>query len=205
MSFEQQANRAKALTRGYRANYKFNKAVGRDVDLFGNAYYDYQLKRGFDAAYGSKEGYSVLKNPVSGEDEMFVRGTAKPREWLQNAVEAIPRGVGAVAPGLSTLSKYSLYRRGQFAKKIGHVAERRGVSVSYGHSRGAAVVGDMTFRGKKVGVDGAMLLNKRKGAFVNYRQWQPFDWVIGRRGGREVVRRGSWNPRSRGFHKAYVW
>jgi len=204
MSFATQSKRAKSLTRGYRANYKFNKEIGRTPDLFGNAYYDWQLKKGFDAAYSSPEGYSVMRNPISDEPEMFVRGTKTGGEWLQNAAEALPRWAGAAVPVAGLASNASRRWRKSYAKKLDYAQKRSGSKVVYGHSRGAAVVGDMTSSFKKVGVDGAMLLSKDK-KFTNYRQDQPFDWFISRGEKNSVVRRGtSWKPWKRGFHKAYV-
>jgi len=205
MSFYNQKKKAEALTRGYRANYQFNKEVGRDVDLYGNAFYDYQLKRGFDAAYSSKDGYAVLKNPISDENEMFVRGTKTGGEWLQNVVEALPDVVVAAIPALKPLTSGSRGARKAFANRLDYARKRTGTKVVYGHSRGAAVVADMTSSVKKVGVDGAMLLADRgKRKFTNYRQDQPFDWLIGRGEKNKVVRRGSsWKPWKRGFHKAY--
>lgn len=206
MSFYSQSKRAKALTRGYRANYKLNKAVGRDVDLYGNPYYDYQLKRGFDAAYESPSGYSVLKNPISDENEVFVRGTKYGGEWLQNALEALPSVAGAAFPSLGLAASGSYRKRGAFAKKVETARKKTNAKVVYGHSRGAAVVADMTSSAKKVGVDGAMLLApKSRRDFVNYRQSQWFDWLISRGETRKrVVPRSSWKPWKRGFHKTYV-
>lgn len=205
MSFYTQKKRAKALVTGYRSNYKFNKEIGRTPDLFGNAFYDDQLKRGFNKAYESKDGYAVLKNPVSGENEMFVRGTKTGGEWLQNVVEALPNEIVAAIPALKPLTSGSRGVRKGYAKRLDYVRKQTGSKVVYGHSRGAAVVADMTSKVKKVGVDGAMLIaDKGKRSFTNYRQDQGFDWIIGRGERNKVVRRGtSWKPWKRGFHKAY--
>lgn len=206
MSFYSQKKKAKALVTGYRSNYRFNQSVGKTPDLFGNAFYDQQLKRGFDAAYASPDGYSVLKNPISDENEMFVRGTKYGGEWLQNALEAVPRPLSAALPAVGFASSGSRRFRSRYAKKLDYARSATNSRVVYGHSRGAALVADMTSGPKKVGVDGAMLLADRgKRGFTNYRQDQWFDRAIGYGGKNNVVRRGtSWKPWKRGFHKSYV-
>lgn len=209
MSFNDQSKRAKSLTNAYQRNYDWLSGDGpgreQEAVTYGSKFADYQLEKGFDAAYSSKKGYAILQSPISRKNEMFVRGTKTGGEWLQNGLEALPPRVAAVF-GLGLSQSLSLRARGKFASSLDSAAKRSGTSVVYGHSRGAAVASDMTYRGKKVGVDGAMILARRgRRSFTNYRQSQPFDALIGIGAGKTKKVRGPWNPRSRRFHKAYLY
>jgi len=202
-TFEKQSTLAKAKTRAYQQNYAWKSRNGRDGYPLGSAYADSLLRKGFDAAYASEDGYFIAKNPITKENEMFVRGTAKKAEWVQNALEAVPRKAYGFLP-VGGLSELSFRKRKQYAKKLDAIAKKEGVTTVYGHSRGAGVISDMQVPKKKVGVDGAMLLAKRgRRNFMNYRQSQPFDWLIGRGETTKKVKKGTWNPRSKKFHKVY--
>jgi len=204
MSFKQQSSQARAKTTAYRKNYEWKSRNGQRGYSLGTSYSDYLLKEGFDSAYASPEGYAIKKNPITKENEMFVRGTAKGPEWVQNAVEAIPREAYSFWPSVGLGAGISFRKRRKYAEKLDDVARKKGVKAVYGHSRGAAVVSDMKAKVKKVGVDGAMLLaDRRRRGFVNYRQAQPFDWAIGRGETKKIVKKSTWNPRSKKFHKVY--
>lgn len=203
VSFKEQSAQAKAKTTAYQKNYEWKTSRGQSGYSVGSSYSDYLLRKGFDEAYASSEGYAIRKNPITKENEMFVRGTAKAGEWAQNAVEAIPRKAYGVLPG-GGIAELSFRKRKQYAKKLDDIAKKEGVKAVYGHSRGAAVISDMNAPVKKVGVDGAMLLAKRgRRNFENYRQSQPFDWLISRGESRKSVKKSTWNPRSKRFHKVY--
>jgi len=212
MSFESQKKRAQTLTNAYQRNYDWNNGVSgpqRSTPgiTYGSKFADYQLEKGFNSAYKSSKGYAIRKNPISRKNEMYVRGTTLKgfgREWISNGLEALPRGAAALL-GLSAAQSFSLRARRRHASYLDSVAMRNGVDAVLGHSRGAAVVSDMTFSKRKVGVDGAMLLAKKgRRGFTNYRQSQPFDALIGLGAGKTKKVRGPWNPRSRRFHKAYL-
>jgi len=211
MSFQDQTYRAQTLTNAYQRNYDWLSGDGpgreQEAVTYGSKFADYQLEKGFNSAYANKKGYAIRKNPISRKNEMYVRGTTLKgygREWLSNAVEALPRGVAGVL-GLSGPQELSLRARRKHASYLDSVAKRNGVDAVLGHSRGAAVVSDMTYPKRKVGVDGAMLLaRKGRRGFTNYRQAQYFDAVIGIGAGKTKKVRGPWNPRSRRFHKAYL-
>lgn len=202
-NFTNQSNLAKAKTFAYRKNYEWSTRNGRPGYSVGSSYSDYLLRKGFDDAYASPEGYSIKVNPITGKKEMFVRGTARKGEWIQNALEAIPRKAYGFIP-VGGASGVSMKIRREYAKKLDAVAEKEGVSVVYGHSRGAAVVSDMKHPSEKVGVDGAMLLARRgKRDFVNYRQAQVFDKLIGIGEKKKIVKKATWKPWSKKYHKVY--
>jgi len=211
MSFETQKKRAQTLTNAYQRNYDwlsgYGPVRGQEAVTYGSKFADYQLEKGFNSAYANSKGYAIRKNPISRKNEMYVRGTnlkGYGREWLSNAVEALPRGVAGVF-GLSAAQELSLRARRKHASYLDSVAMRNDVDAVLGHSRGAAVVSDMTFPKRKVGVDGAMLLaRKGRRGFTNYRQSQAFDAFIGIGAAKTKKVRGPWNPRSRRFHKAYL-
>lgn len=211
MSFEDQSKRAKSLTNAYQRNYDWLSGVGpvrqQEAVTYGSKFADYELEKGFNSAYANPKGYAIRKNPISRKNEMYVRGTTMKgygREWISNALEALPRGVADVFD-LGLAQSFSLQQRRKHASYLDSVAKRNGVDAVLGHSRGAAIVSDMTFSKRKVGVDGAMLLAKRgRRNFTNYRQTQPFDAFIGLGAGKTKKVRGPWNPRSKRFHKAYL-
>lgn len=204
MSFKEQSALAKSKTQAYRKNYEWKSRNGRTGYSVGTSYSDWILRQGFDEAYKAKDGYVIKKNPITKENEMFVRGTAKGREWVQNAVESIPRKAYGLIPGSRTAGALSFKKRREYASKLDDVAKKNNVKKVYGHSRGAAIISDMKSPVKKVGVDGAMILAERgRRGFLNYRQRQPFDWMIGRGESKTKLKKGSWNPRNRKFHKVY--
>jgi len=212
MSFAEQSKRAQSISNAYRQNYNWSNGDGgpqRSTPgvTYGSRYADYHLEQGFNAAYASPDGYAIFKSPITGKNEMFVRGTTMKgygREWASNALEAAPRWFSN-ATGYAGTQQLSFYHRKRYAKHLDTIAQAHDVHTVYGHSRGAAIVADMRHPRKKVGVDGAMLLaNRGERNFTNYRQSQPFDYAIGWGGRNNHTVKGPWNPRSRRFHKAYL-
>lgn len=150
-----------------------------------------------ERAYASKNGYSISKNPQTGDVEMFVRGTATLGEWGQNFVESpFYRGKAR---------KASLGVRQEFADRLSRIAEREGVTVVYGHSRGAAVLGDMRGNFLKIGLDGATILNTRakNDDILNVRQKSVFDWVLARRSKKHMRPSGFKSVTGSEFHWVY--
>lgn len=149
---------------------------------------DKSFERFANAAYKSKRGYAVRKNPFTGEKEMFVRGTTLKRggaEWFQNLAEA--PGLEHVGLGFAITGDVSRHIRGKYSKFLTSVAKRENVSVIYGHSRGGAVVNDMDVPGaEKVGLDAATILNPVS-RIKNIRQDNMFDRVIGANSRKTVV------------------
>lgn len=202
--FKKQVLKARAQSRNNawsknRRSYGIDYAVkSGNQSLFTSNFSDRYMGDGFSRAYSNKEGYAIKTNPRNGKKEMFVRGTAKGKEWVSNLVES------PVVPGTTVSGIWSRYRRGQFTKKLSNIAKKAGVKTIYGHSRGAAIVGDMNVPGaSKIGVDGATLLRGKK-VDVNYRQKQLFDAGIGMRSKRTFVKPG-WVPvwKYSRYHK--VW
>nr|UOF78647.1 triacylglycerol lipase [Cressdnaviricota sp.] len=136
-----------------------------------------------DAAYKSANGAVVRRNPYTGKTDMFVAGTRNVRDWVANVADLALRGKSPWRK--SSYNKYSA------------LARKYGVSTTYGHSRGAALLPKNT---KRVGVDGAMILSDDPD-FYNFKQKQIFDTAIGVRGKKNISYRYRYNPFS--AHK--VW
>lgn len=155
-------------------------------------------------AYSSPGGYAIRINNRTGEKEMFVRGTTFKRggvEWVQNILESPVTANSGLG---TTISRdVSVKLRRQYSKRLSDVARRHGVSIIYGHSRGAAVVEDMKVPGSvKLALDGATILNSRS-TIQNYRQRQIFDGIIGANAKRTVKKPGRvplWDKR---YHRVY--
>lgn len=135
-------------------------------------------------AYKNERGYAIRTNPRTGEREMFVAGTRKNKDWLANAGGSLYSAtVGRSKPARFVSRKVGFEKlayghRIRYAKHLDMVADREGVDVVYGHSRGHALVNDMrNKRVTKVGLDGADLLSLKKGQY-NIRQKQWFDAAI---------------------------
>jgi len=190
MSFSEQSKRAKAynLNNRWKRNqisqsldYRYNNA-----DLSSDFLNGDRLSYLAERAYGSPKGYVISKNLKTGDVEMFVKGTSSGKEWLQNILES-PLGYS-----YSTYGHYkSFEERRKYANALSAIAAENGVDIVYGHSRGAAIVGDMNGKFKKVGLDGATVLNRRgRNDYLNVRQKQIFDAGIGLNAGKTLKTRG---------------
>jgi hypothetical protein len=155
-----------------------------------------------EKAYGAKNGYAIRTNPMTGEKEMFIRGTTFKRygaEWFQNLAEH---------PKLkwTQSAKASKRHRRRHSSKMSDVAKRNGVNVIYGHSRGAPIMDEMDVPGAvKLGLDGAMLLRgDTNSKTLNYRQKQGFDWAINGNHKNQVTT-SKWNKlgTSKNYHSVY--
>jgi len=205
-SFNTQASRARATY----LNNKWSNGSKSVADIVANgnsgAINSIVRSGGFsdfaDDAYASKHGYAIRENPRTGEKEMFVRGTATLGEWAQNALE-VPL-LGKFSLGAAVSGDVSRYIRRQYSNFLSKKARQNGVTVIYGHSRGAAVVEDMHVPGAtKLGLDGATVLNNRS-TIRNYRQRQFFDRAIGLNAKRSVYDTKRAPIKSRRFHKVYL-
>jgi hypothetical protein len=206
--FRNQANHARAQTKNrqwsqMQTGYGMRYAIGaKDTKRM-----DMTLRKGsfehFAAnAYSAKDGYAIRQNPMTGEKEMFVRGTTFKNfgaEWFQNLFEH---------PKLKKLflHKMSKGSRERHSKKLAKIARDQGVDIIYGHSRGGAVIDDMHVPGAtKLGLDGAFLLKTDKNSTtLNYRQKQLFDKAIGGNH-KNTVTTGRWYnlATSKNYHSVY--
>lgn len=146
------------------------------------------------AAYDAPEGYSIRINPATGKKEMMVAGTRDANQWVLNAVDsglylgdkaiktlgnaAVTAAYDAaeeifplahVFPkphikGVHLLERADPWRQTK-QKYYAQIAKENGVDLVYGHSRGGALVADMSLpRGvQKVGLDAAMLIAHNTG------------------------------------------
>jgi len=199
--FRKQVHKANAINQ----NRKWSQ--NRLSNNVGDFFYDKPSARNYlnsgrvgylaERAYASKDGYAISKNAQTGDVEMFVRGTATLGEWAQNVVES-PFYYGKV-------KKYSLGVRQEYADRLSRIAKREGVTVVYGHSRGAAVLGDMEGSFLKIGLDGATILNSRKRNedILNVRQTSAFDWLLARRTKKHLKPGGFKSITGSEFHWVY--
>lgn len=129
-----------------------------DPKYWTNYFEQSQLSEFKNEAYERKEGYSVRTNPFTGNKELFIAGTRTGGEWLQNLIEGVGHaGVPSAAGFLSERSK----RR--YADRLEEIIEREGVTVVYGHSRGAAIMSLIDSPGiTKVGIDGASFIGHKE-------------------------------------------
>lgn len=129
-----------------------------DPEYWTNYFEQSQLDKFKDEAYKRKEGYSVRTNPFTGNKELFIAGTRSGGEWLQNIVEGAEHaGLPSAAGWLSERSK----RR--YADRLEEIIEKEGVTVVYGHSRGAAIMSLIGSPGvTKVGIDGASFIGDKE-------------------------------------------
>lgn len=210
MSFYEQSKRARSKSNAIKVNRSFYKnqlqyAPGRPQ--FNNPGADKHLGVGVSESYSNPKGYSIQINPYTGDKEMFVRGTTFKRagiEWAQNALESpFAKALPGPGPFLHNLSKFGRQRHADY---LSDIARKEGVTVVYGHSRGAGLVADMYVpRARKVGLDGAFVITDRRKThgMVNYRQKQVFDWGIGLKAPKTIVKKG-WVPIwNRKYHS--VW
>lgn len=151
-------------------NYEWKKNQRVDFDANTKFTFNHSSFQAFsDRAYKNKSGYAIRINPITGEKEMFIAGTRNKWDWAANLVEVKYQG--------------RLFYRKRAVAKYQRIADREGVSVIYGHSRGGALVADMRTKDKgvrKYGLDAAMLLaNNRDKGMKNYRNAGTFDKAIG--------------------------
>jgi hypothetical protein len=151
-------------------------------------------------AYTSKRGYAIRVNPRTGQKEMFIAGTRSTGQHILNVWDGVLYGIqGAFGdhldeawqhetglpqwtrPDITWFDPFRKYKTDQFEQ----IAQREGVDVIYGHSRGGAIVSDMRVDDHvvKVGLDSAMIIAENKD-MVNYNEWGTtpsgvFDGFIG--------------------------
>lgn len=153
--------------------------------------------KGFDRAYDVKGtkfrdvGLSYRINPLTGEKEMFIAGSAGLLDWVYNFTNGISYGFDKTAGPLidKTYKKlgikkkrFKFYKlnldRTRQQKGIARMAKKHKVKTMYGHSRGGALVADTDFEGDKYGIDAAMLLAENTDV-INYRRPGFFDATLG--------------------------
>jgi len=160
-----------------------------------------QLSNGFKNAYESDTGYHLQKND-NGKIDLYVRGTKKPLEWIQNVLES-PITKVLFSKSIQLARRVSLAERKKYARKLDKFAEQNKVDRILGHSRGDAVISDMLYKAEKIGVDGAAILRRPKSKHVNYRQNQWFDMLISLGGPNNITIPDSPGLRDKNFHKLF--
>lgn len=141
-------------------------------------------------AYSSKNGYAIRRNPVTGDTEMFIAGSRSGGDWASNLLEGI--NTGLLTDGLTGIELPELdpfgrkWQRGMnwrrdAARRYDEIAQRNGVDVTYGHSRGGAIIGDMKYGGRKVGLDSAQIISDDP-SNLNLEDGRWFDAILGMRG-----------------------
>lgn len=133
-----------------------------------------QLGEGFDEAYKAKEGY-YIGTDENGNKVMYVAGTRNMQDWGANALDTMATFLDSeerslLANALPLDKNESLpidfldldTSRTHNALVLDGVARRNNVDTVIGHSRGAALVGDMKYNAKKYGMDGAALISRDK-------------------------------------------
>jgi hypothetical protein len=122
-------------------------------------------------AYASPRGYAIRRNPMTGETEMFVAGTRNIGDHISNVWDLANRIALAPAQeawnekGLppSLMPKHTLWKSNAL-RHYNKVARDNNVDVIYGHSRGGALVADMSVDEgvAKVGLSAATLIAHNK-------------------------------------------
>ncbi len=122
-------------------------------------------------AYSSPRGYAIRRNPITGETEMFVAGTRSIGDHASNFIDGANRLVEDEAERLwkrtglpgQLMPHETLWRRNA-VKHYNKVATEQHVDVVYGHSRGGALVSDMTVGPDvaKVGLSAATIIARNK-------------------------------------------
>jgi len=121
-------------------------------------------------AYDNADGYSLRRNPLTGETEMFVAGTRTTPDWIADVYEGLNKNAPA---------KY----RDKYVKKLEDIAKYNHVTVIYGHSRGGAIVNQMNVPGASVlELDGADNIDRGSNVTWNIIQDQMFDHAISNKG-----------------------
>lgn len=139
-------------------NQHYSLGKHGDPEYWENYFEQSRLNAFKNEAYERKEGYSVRTNPFTGNKELFIAGTRSGGEWLQNIIEGAEHaGLPSAAGWLSERSKR------HYADRLEEIIEREGVTVVYGHSRGAAIMSLINSPGvTKVGIDGASFIGHKE-------------------------------------------
>lgn len=186
-------------------------------DIIKEPDFEYFMNKAYDQHWYANKwhtglGYSIRVNPHTGQKEMFVSGSEGWKDWTLNFFDSISyageKFVGekidelwekeTESPAIArpSLTSWDFYRKNR-TKQLSKIAKDEGVDVVYGHSRGGAIVADMDFSGRKVGIDAAMLIAKNT-EMENYQRDSLVDNVLGVSGEHNiVVESGS------GAHRAY--
>lgn len=123
-------------------------------------------------AYASNTGYSIRVNPHTGYKEMFIAGSDDIQDWVSNVVEGLSHiGMSTQAGDLSEAGKI------KFANHLQSIAEKEGVDVVYGHSRGVSIMSYMEAGHMRIGLDGASVIGARS-HYVNLDGTSLFDRMI---------------------------
>lgn len=131
-----------------------------------------------DRAYSDPRGVSFRYNPDTGKNEMFVAGTRNYQDHTMNIVDGLYTGLNTARDiygseavfGVKddSLSHFFLERldfrkldfvRNKQSRSIEKIARDHNVDVIFGHSRGAAIISDVSSDFKRIGVDGAMIIS----------------------------------------------
>lgn len=148
-------------------------------------------------AYESGNGYSIRYNPITGDTEMFIAGSRSIGDWVSNALEGINTGLLAFGhefelperdPFGNEWERGMLWRKNS-ARKYDDIARKYGVDVTYGHSRGGAILGDMKYGGRKVGLDSAQIISDNPDN-LNLEDGKWFDQILGTRGSHNLFADG---------------
>jgi len=169
-------------------------------------------------AYKSKDGYSIRFNPETGQKEMFIAGTRHASQWALNVIDGVLYTADSAASAtvndvvggfLSEIGipeklhphveshLFSKLDRPRVKKEkfFADIAEKEGVDVVYGHSRGGAMAADLDVDTQKIGLDAAMMIAHDKHALNLYEGYEGmeipnpmgiFDEVIGATGENNV-------------------
>lgn len=133
-------------------------------------------------AYSNPDGYAIRINPITGQKEMFIAGTRNKKDWFWNVADTLLYGGDrAITRGKKRLKKtFHLDKHKQvsgtefFAKldkdrvqkerMYESIAQKNGVEIVYGHSRGGAYVADLALDKAvhKIGLDSAMVIARNK-------------------------------------------
>lgn len=140
----------------------------RDVKTFRSDYF----KDLVNDAYNSRDGYSISKNPDTGELEMFIAGSRNEFDWKSNAYDYVAyNSERYMSPLLDEIWKKEFEQPAELRPnltwfdvprkyrewKLGRIARNNNIQVIYGHSRGGAILADMNAgEARKVGLDAAM-------------------------------------------------
>lgn len=128
------------------------------------------LASGFDAAYKEKDGYYIRVDPDTQKKIMYVAGSRSTGDWSRNAFDVFAMGINKAERKYLAKKNGEIpidflkfdFTRNKKVQMLDSVARREGVDIAIGHSRGAALVGDMQYPNQKIGMDGAMVINRDK-------------------------------------------
>jgi hypothetical protein len=136
--------KTKAAKSGSRSNYKTS-----DVLDARSTWFKKKVQKGLDRG----RLFTIFKSP-KGERIMFVPGSRTRSDWVKNIREY-------------TTGDHS--DRQNVVHRLDKAARKYKVDKVYGHSRGAALVSDMSYNGRKIALDGAMSISKKGTTMPNYR------------------------------------